>query len=309
VEGDVHDARRQAESWARRALGIDPRCGEAWAALGQLEMLSTRADLDRSTDYALKAANFAPRDAFVHAILATPMNSWSLGLAAARRALELDPFLVAPAATAATCLAVLGRPHDALVLLDRTFMVEPDWQSGLVEKGWVLTRLGRLEEAESTLRRCEHAASGTHILGGMWRDARFALAVAQRDTAMSRTLAREILAADLDSRADALLVGNSMTVVVPALAHIGRTDDAIRLLQKGVEVGFIPNLDGLVIDPDIQLLRGDPRFAGILKASRDGALLDVRILGQARMRGELPNYLEAPLNDLAKLLNENGATR
>jgi hypothetical protein len=45
----------------------------------------------------------------------------------------------------------------------------------------------------------------------------------------------------------------------------------------------------------------------VLTASRDEAAKVARILGEARSRGELPKYLEAPLDDLLKLLHEKGA--
>ncbi len=95
AEADVHEARRQAESWARRALGIDPRCGEAWAALSLVEMYAAHADPERGIDYAAKAVAFAPRDAGVHHILgmwvSTP-GSVSLSVAASLRSVDLDPF-------------------------------------------------------------------------------------------------------------------------------------------------------------------------------------------------------------------------
>ena len=93
----------------------------------------------------------------------------------------------------------------------------------------------------------------------------------------------------------------------PALAHMGRTDDAIRILERSVEVGAPPAYDWLLVEPDFRSLRGDPRFAKVLAASRDGAAMVARILGQARARGEMPKYFEAPLDGLLKLLNEKGA--
>ena len=53
---------------------------------------------------------------------------------------------------------------------------------------------------------------------------------------------------------------------------------------------------------DIQLLRVDSRFAEVLAASRDGAARIARILEAARARGELPSYLEQPLDELKRLL-------
>jgi hypothetical protein len=143
--------------------------------------------------------------------------------------------------------------------------------------------------------------------GELWRQIRFALAVAKRDNATSEALARQILASVLDSRADAVLVANAAPIAAPAMVHVGRTDDAIRILEKSVEVGVPPAYDWMFADPDIQILRADPRFAKVLAASRDGAAMVARILGEARKRGELPKYLEAPLDELLKLLNDKGA--
>ena len=51
-------------------------------------------------------------------------------------------------------------------------------------------------------------------------------------------------------------------------------------------------------------LRAEPRFAKVLAPSRDGAAMVARILGQARARGELPSYLNQPLEELQKLLKK-----
>jgi tetratricopeptide (TPR) repeat protein len=310
MDGDVHDWRKQAESWAHRAFGIDPRCGEAWAALSMAEFLTTHADAERGIDHAVKGVTFAGRDAWVHMNLGLWMfngGSNSLGVAVSLRALELDPFLLVAAVNAAAGLCSLGRAADALVVLDRGLRVQPDWPWGLLVRGLALTQLGRLEEAESTLRRCEQALKADHTASELWREEKFALAVAQRDTVTSEALARKILATVLDSRADALLVGNAAGTAAPSLAHIGRTDDAMRILEKCVEVGVPQPYDWLLVDPDIQLLRGDARFAKVLGASRDRAAMVARILGQSRARGELPSYLNEPLDELLKLLNEQGA--
>lgn len=82
----------------------------------------------------------------------------------------------------------------------------------------------------------------------------------------------------------------------------------MRILERNAEVGVPPAYDWLLVDPDLQRLRDDPRFGKVLAASRDGAAMVARALDQARTRGELPSYLNQPLEEVVKLLKQNGAT-
>ena len=312
AEGDIHQTQREAESWARRALDIDPRCGEAWSALSGLEMSATHADPEKGIEYAAKGVTFAPRDASAHGILGMWIGdpgSFALFVAASLRAFDLDPFAVAYAGNGAAGLCVLGKPQEALTIIDRAVRIEPASAWPSTARAFVLLSLGRLEEAEGTLRGSERAATATHSEGALWRQIRFALAVAQRDTAMSETLAREVVASALDTRADANLVGNACMFAVAPLVRMERTDDAVRILLRSVEAGVPPSYDWLLREPDLQRLRGDPRFGKVVTAARDGAAMVARILSQSRARGELPAYLHEPLDTLVRLLKENEGRR
>jgi hypothetical protein len=138
----------------------------------------------------------------------------------------------------------------------------------------------------------------------MWGQIRFPLAVAERDSATIEKLGPHILPPLLDGHADSLTLGNGTIFVCPGLALLGRTDESIRILLRSVDAGIPPPYDWLLVEPDLQSLRSDSRFAKVLAASRDGAARIAKILAEARTRSELPKYLEAPLDDLLKLLNE-----
>ena len=109
--------------------------------------------------------------------------------------------------------------------------------------------------------------------------------------------------AALGDRPDALSVQNAMLLATPALARMGRTNDAIRVLLRSAELRSPPPYDWLLREPDFDPLRADPRFTRVLAASRQGAEMVARLLQAARGRGELPKYLEPPHDELVRLLN------
>ncbi len=308
IAGDAKDL-RAGEAWARRALELDRRCGRAWGLLSGLESYAKKPDIERQLDYALKAASFSPRDfapaMYVSNAVASP-GAFSLQLAAALWGMDIDPVRNALSGNAVLDLSALGRAEEALPVSDRAMRLEPEAWACLVARGYLLLKLGRLEEARKTLARWE-----PHFLehpdafySQLWGQIRIQLAAAEKDTATIEKLERFIVPPLLDGRADALNLQNGTQFVSPALAILGRTDESIRILLRSVELGVPPPYDFLLLEPGFQPLRSDPRFAKVLAASRDGAARITRILEGARARSELPSYLNQPLDELVKLLNE-----
>ncbi len=304
---DVRGGLKPAETWAKRALAIDPHCGQAWALLSHIEIRAMRPDPQSGIEYAIKAVSLEPRAPEGHWMLGLWLGdpgSLSLWAAGFLRAFELDPLWTLPAADGAIALSTLGKPNDALAVLERALRVDPDSPHLQYSQAFVLLKLGRYDEAETWLTASKAGSTARHVAGEIWKEARLQLAVLQQDASTSERLATEIVGAALADRADALSVQNAMLFAAPAMARMGRTDDALKILLRSVEVSSPPPYDWLLREPDFEPLRADPRFARVLAASREGAEMVARVLQKARTRGELPSYLEPPLDELVRLLKQ-----
>ncbi|MCG3191289.1 MAG: Serine/threonine-protein kinase PknD [Thermoanaerobaculia bacterium] len=307
-EGDVNHARKQAESWARRALGIDPRCGQGWATLSGVELYAAHPDPERGVDYAVKAVAFSPREAWVHlsmGLWAANPGSTSLFMAAVQRSHELNPLYLYATSNMAFALTLRGRPQEALPVIDQALQLEPGWPYGFATRSYALLQLGRLEEAEKSLKSAEGEYAAASPVHEWCRQIRLAIAASRKDTSAFETQACKTLPQLFDGSADGSTVANAAQCLAPKLARFGWTDDAMKILIRSVEVGVAPPYDWLLTDPDIQLLRTDPRFAVVMAGSREGAAMVATALDQARVRGELPRYLERPLEELHELLKRD----
>jgi len=307
AEGDKPQELRQVESWGRRALDVDPHCGEAWDALSWFANYSN--DAEHEVEYSLKAVRYAPRDALAHVGLSVAIRnpgSELLALGAGQRARDLDPLR---SVGVGFFLLNLGRPQEGLRVIDQVLRLEPNWKSGLVNRGGVLVKLGRFKEAAEALERSEPPPTEVEQYE-RWRLVRLALALAENDGAAVKRFEGPLFDLVSGKRSDVCAmcyVSEAMYRVAPGLAHAGRKDDVLRIFMSSIELGIAPSYDWLVSEPDIQLLRGDPRFATVLAASRDAALTIVRQLERARAQGELPAYFEEPLAAFLKLLTEKEA--
>ena len=94
--------------------------------------------------------------------------------------------------------------------------------------------------------------------------------------------------------------------LLPAVHDRFGNDAAMDLLILSTKRGATMAYDLLMLRPDLKEVREDPRAADVIKKTKLSFDLLMRILQDARARGELPKYLEKPLDDLLKRLNEKG---
>lgn len=285
--------RRLEAAWARRALEIDPRSGLAWSLLGAVEVQGRRENPDLAVEYAVKGVCLAPNQAQVHITMATILSgpgSVGLFIAGGRRSMELDPMDLTGPAFVALGLAWMGRAEEALAMVDRALLREPEHVLlNHTVRPYALARMGRPDEVEAHLTRMGKPLGPT---------VRFWCAVDRGQVADARLLAKGLLARWLGPKERAIDLGNEVLFNAPYLVKAGLDDDAFRLLLRSVERGNPPNLDWLLTNPEMRHLRRDPRFGKILLASRHGAAMVARHLDEAKARGDLPEHLHGPLEDL-----------
>jgi hypothetical protein len=62
-----------------------------------------------------------------------------------------------------------------------------------------------------------------------------------------------------------------------------------------------------MLRPDFKAMRQEPRAKDVVRKTKAPFDLLIRILQDARVKGELPKYLEKPLDDMLRQLKTQGA--
>lgn len=290
-------ALQAAQACVSRALDRDPRCGQAWMVRSWMETNLAVNAPERAVEYAVKAVCFSPRDPRIHQGLGTVVaGSNGILIAAGRRSMELDPMDVGGYSWVALGLTWNGRASEGLPVIEQALRLEPQHAFNQYLKFLARFRLGQTEEA----RREWESVRGRDPGFG---DVALMLSMVKGDIPGARDLATERLAKWRTAKAGSMDWVNRALFFAPLLLRLGMKDDALWLLRKSVDAQNPPPYDWLLLDADLQGLRGDPRFTYVLSGSRDFARICLRHLDQARVRGELPAYLEPPLEELRHLVD------
>ncbi len=217
------------------------------------------------------------------------------GLAAAERALALDPDLAEPHAVVARHLFETGRPDEAEAALERALRLDPESYEVHQTKAAIQFRQRRLQESAAHYEKAcglmEAAFGPPAMLMSCY-------------AALGDTAARRRAAAKALERAEAALVtnerhGSALAYGATALAvlgerdrahewvsramlldpdnhamrynlvcalatDLGETDKAIELLVPYFETASPSELAHAAVDPDLDALRDDPRYQALV---------------------------------------------
>jgi TolB-like protein len=293
--------------WARRALEIDPRSSRAWAVLSEAEQIDPQGEYRKLLDDSLKAATFGPGEGYAHNRLtyALSRHSTLLGLKASERARQLDPLDLTSLVADAVLLSTISRVDEALHSIEQVLQVEPDMPFAVLMDALVETLAGHGDVALKLVARLEPVAQSGRIRPewlALVRDyATFEKASREGDRKLADAAAGRLLRAARGERQFPRWE-SATALVAPLLARHGRTEEALELMSFRNRLGLAETYEFLLLNRDLQPLRGDPRFQAMLVRERARFEEMLGILSAARRRGEYPAYLDPALDNLLPLL-------
>jgi TolB-like protein/DNA-binding winged helix-turn-helix (wHTH) protein/tetratricopeptide (TPR) repeat protein len=239
------EALAESERAAKRALAIDDRVAEAWAALAGVKMLR---DWDWSgAEAALRrAVALDPASSEVrmwYSNLLTALGRFEAGLEEARRARDQDPVSVQMNRNLAWTLAKARRYEEAITEYQKALELDPSVSFTRQGLAWVYCFQGRYAEALAEFERAGVSEHDPHRA--------YALAASgQRARALEAVRRLEADGAD------------SYFVAMP-YAGLGDEEPALRWLGRALDERA-PTLYLLKIDPWWDGLRDEPRFQNYL---------------------------------------------
>jgi tetratricopeptide (TPR) repeat protein len=244
----------RARGAAEKALELDPSLAEAHVFLAMarwwcdFDYEGTRRDFE--TALALQPESSSAHEWYGYYLVAT--GERDKGLAESRRAVELDPLSAHTSTMLGMNLYLAGQNDAAAKQLRAAIAIDPDFWWAREFLGRVYARDGRFSDAIGELQRAQQMSTNPElesVLGRVYADAGDrAGATKVLDHLRERTRYEFI----------------SPAYIATILVGLGQTDEAFEALERAVEQrSWYVTLWKL--DPDLDPLRGDPRFTALLE--------------------------------------------
>jgi tetratricopeptide (TPR) repeat protein len=245
----------RARAAALRALELDDSLAEAHASLGLVKLLHDW-EWDEAERRFRRALALKPGLAIAHhwfSELLMARGRTAEALSELERAEELDPLSVILPTDRCRALYFARRYADALGSCRRALDADPAFVPALITQGMVLEETGRHAEALAAFREVAR-------LSGDGPQQRTLVA---RATALAgdAAAARRMLEQIEEEGRSRYISPYSLALVHAAL---GDRDEAFRLLNAAVDERS-SWMTYLAVNPRLDALRGDPRFAAVLK--------------------------------------------
>jgi TolB-like protein/class 3 adenylate cyclase/Flp pilus assembly protein TadD len=244
----------RAREAAEKALALDPSLAEAHVFLATERYMCAfdyeGARHDFETALALQPELSSAHEWYGYYLVAT--GETEKGLAEARKAVELDPLSAHTSTMLGMNLFFAGQNDAAAKALRTAIAIDPDawWAREYLARAYA--RDGKFSEAIAELQRGQQSSTNPEIesvLGRVYADSG------------DRAAATKVLD-HLRERAHNEFIAPAYIATI--LIGLGQTDEAFAALAEAAEQrSWYVTL--WKIDPDLDPLRGDPRFAALLE--------------------------------------------
>jgi len=249
------DAYPRAKSAAERALQRDPELADAMISIGKV--LSWHEwKFAEAVRYVERAVTLSPNNAEAHWVLGTALplvGRLQDGIAAMRRALELDPLRVEYFGWAARMILYARDYKGAIAQGMETFEIDEAYGRGFVFVGSAYLAMGDAEQALDWFQRGQSLDKAVRSYDAM---------IVRALAALGRREEAEEILARLESesrqhyvRAEYLAMGHA------ALGDLDRAFGALDRAYQARSAGLIY----LHLDPGYDPLRGDPRYKELVQ--------------------------------------------
>ena len=229
-QGGGEEALAQAESASRRALKLDPELAEAHASRG---------------------------------LALTYQRRFDEAVEEFERAIDLDSTLYEGPWYYARSLQTQGKLEEAVNYYERAAALRVDDYQALIFAGICYRALGKLEDEKRANDRALEAIDRALALNPSDSRALYLGANVLYDRGEAIKSEEWIRRAVQSDPTNPLMLYN----VGCFYALLGKTEQSLDHLERATELGM-RNVDWLLTDPDLELVRSDPRFDALIKESQ-----------------------------------------
>jgi len=250
------EANSKAKTAALKALQLNDKIAEAHNALaivlcwGDLEPTASKSEYERAI--ALNS-NYATAHQWYgrHALAA--LGRFDEAIAEGKRAVELDPLSPIINADLGVTLINARRYDDAIAQLRKTLEIDSTFYYALYNLGWALQCKGDLLGAIAEYAKAQQLSD--YLLVSV-------LLAAAKAQSGDQDAARQMLA-----ELEEVSRHRYVQAYWRALLHLslGNRDEAIRWLEQSIADHEGLNIVFIKVDPALDPLRGDPRFAALVQ--------------------------------------------
>jgi TolB-like protein len=283
--------------WIDKALELDPTSHRAWTTKAFLAW--DAQEHTEAFESALQAIRYGADDPLAHWAVYGLLKIFSndLSLPVVERATVRNRLYAWGYVGQASALFQQGRLDEALDRLEKTLEHHPDHYAGNAYKSIFAATAGKTELAREALARIENARNPTPTY--LREYARFAVEFVASSGSERQALLERF---DRERCRDFQCLDEAYRFLTPLLFRNGERERGVELLEQYAAGGSMPAYDWLMLNPDTLALLNDPRIEPIREGSRTQYDEWRERLAALRERGELPDFLEDPLDDLERKL-------